>query len=229
MPYTQSNISSLFDSIAPKYDKLNHIMTFGIDKIWRKNAVREIVNVDGFLEVLDVAVGTGDFLVQIVEKNASCGKFVGIDISENMLQIARGKLPLEVELKIADAAALDFDDESFDRVSVAFGVRNFANLSKGLSEMCRVLRPGGRLVILELSYPKTPFLFACYKFYAFHFLPFIGELISGNSEAYTYLPDSILKFPQEEKFIPMLYEAGFSTVKTKRFTFGVCTMYVASK
>ena len=124
---------------------------------------------------------------------------------------------------------LDFEDASFDRVSVAFGVRNFEHLEQGLSEMCRVLRPGGKLVILELSYPDNRFLLWCYKLYALHFLPFIGGLISGHREAYAYLPNSILAFPKENIIVPMMRSVGFQNVEVQKFTFGVCIMYVAEK
>jgi demethylmenaquinone methyltransferase/2-methoxy-6-polyprenyl-1,4-benzoquinol methylase len=136
---------------------------------------------------------------------------------------------VNIALRQGDVEHLDFEDGSFDRVSVAFGIRNFEHLERGLSEMCRVLRPGGKLVILELSYPDNPFILWCYKLYALHFLPFVGGLVSGHKEAYRYLPKSILAFPKEEVIVPMLRSVGFQNVEVHKFTFGACVMYVAGK
>ena len=141
----------------------------------------------------------------------------------------QSEIHVNLSLQPGDVEQLAFADGSFDRVSVAFGIRNFEHLEQGLSEMCRVLRPGGKLVILELSYPDNPFVLWCYKLYALHFLPFIGGLISGQKEAYSYLPKSILAFPKEDVMVPLLQSAGFQNVEVRKFTFGSCIMYVAGK
>lgn len=229
MTYSTENIASLFDSIAPQYDKLNHLMSLGFDRSWRRKAVREIVDVKSPLSVLDVATGTGDFLAAIAQKTVAESHLAGVDLSAKMLDVARQKLPASVHLELANVENLPFADASFDRVSVAFGIRNFNRLEQGLSEMCRVLRPGGKLVVLELSYPDNPLLFQFYKCYAFHILPFWGGWIAGNRDAYTYLPTSIMNFPKPDVLIPKLKNAGFSTVSVHRFTCGVCLMYVALK
>lgn len=277
---SKPQIEQLFDDIASSYDKLNHIMSFGIDCSWRRKAVRVIADSAEPLRVLDVATGTGDFAIAIAKKLQAGSEIVGIDLSENMLEVGRkkvlkskglrlvnpsgesntmqgnvlrdelGKVQKEsqvetsqgeektanrdcsdtrvnIVLQQGDVESLDFADSSFDRVSVTFGVRNFEYLEQGLSEMRRVLRPGGKLVILELSYPDNPFILWCYKLYALHFLPFIGGLISGHKEAYRYLPKSILAFPKADKFVPLLRQAGFRQVAVRKFTFGTCVMYIA--
>lgn len=229
MTYSTENIASLFDSIAPQYDKLNPLMSLGIDCRWRRKAVREIVDVSSPLSVLDVATGTGDFLAAIAKKSVPESQLTGVDLSEKMLEVARQKLPASIYLEVGNVEKLRFPDNSFDRVSVAFGIRNFNHLEQGLSEMCRVLRPAGKLVILELSYPDNPFLLLGYKCYAFHILPFWGSLLAGNREAYSYLPASIMKFPKPDVMIPKLKSAGFSSVSVRRFSAGICLMYVAEK
>ncbi len=264
MPEKQQ-IEHLFDDIASSYDKLNHIMSFGIDRSWRRKAVRVIADSAEPLRVLDVATGTGDFAIAIAQKSQKGSEIVGIDLSENMLEVGREKIlkkdgfrliqssdneiesscedgtraaslsensdqlapRVAIALQQGDVESLGFADGSFDRVSVAFGVRNFEHLERGLSEMHRVLRPGGKLVILELSYPDNPFILWCYKLYALHILPFIGGLISGHKEAYRYLPKSILAFPKADKFVPLLRQAGFRQVAVRKFTFGTCVMYIA--
>ncbi len=229
MPYSTENIASLFDSIAPRYDQLNHLMSLGLDRVWRRKAVREIVDVSSPLSVLDVATGTGDFLAAIAQKSTPESQLTGMDLSEKMLDVAREKLPSSVRLSVGNAEELPFADDSLDRVSVAFGIRNFNHLEQGLSEMCRVLRPEGKLVVLELSYPSNPIVLCGYKCYAFHILPFLGGLIAGNREAYTYLPASIMKFPKPDVMIPKFKNAGFSSVSVRRFSAGICLMYVAEK
>lgn len=228
MPEKQQ-IEHLFNDIASSYDRLNHIMSFGIDRSWRRKAVRAIADSEQPLRVLDVATGTGDFAIAIAKKLSQGSEIVGIDLSEQMLEVGRQKVPRNIALQQGDVECLDFEEDSFDRVSVAFGVRNFEHLEQGLSEMYRVLRPGGKLVILELSYPDNPFLLGCFNLYALHFLPFIGGLISGQKEAYAYLPKSILAFPKAEKFVPLLRQLGFRQVTVRKFTFGTCLMYVAEK
>lgn len=220
----------MFDDIAAKYDRFNHLSSFWADRSWRRKAVKAIADTDQPIKVLDVATGTADFAIAVLKKAAHGSSVIGIDLSEGMLQVGRKKIRnLPIELMQGDAENLQFDDSTFDRVCVAFGVRNFENLMKGLKEMQRVLKPGGKLVILELSYPKNRFIFSLYKFYSLKILPKIGAGLTGNTGAFTYLPDSILKFPLPEKFIPMLKEAGFGDVKARQYLFGVCRMYCAEK
>ncbi len=231
----KEGIRSLFDGIASNYDKLNHVMSFGIDKRWRSKAVDHIVYENRPIRVLDVATGTGDFAFEIAKKVPYGSQIIGIDLSENMLIEAKRKsleMPsryCRVKFLIGDSESVQYEDSFFDRVTVSFGVRNFENLDLGLAEMCRVLKKGGRLVILELSYPDSPLVFKLYKFYSLKIIPMLGNLISGNRSAYKYLPDSILKFPKSDVMIQKLKNAGFSTVTAKSCTFGVCSMYVAEK
>lgn len=228
----KDKIKSLFDNIAPDYDKLNHILSLNIDKGWRRKAVREIVDTNEVLTVLDVACGTGDFTIEIARKAAANSRVIGIDLSEGMMKVGRDKIAaanVNAVLEYGDCEALTYADDTFDRISVGFGVRNFEHLAVGLGEMCRVLKPGGKLVILELSIPSNPLIRWFYKLYFLNILPAIGGMVSGNRSAYEYLPASVLHFPAPDKFIPMLREAGFAEVKHKAFTFGVCRMYVGIK
>ena len=163
----KEGVQIMFDTIAPDYDKLNHILSLNVDKGWRKKAVRQIIDTDAPLRILDVACGTGDFLIEIAEKANKESLLQGIDISEEMMKIGREKIKkhgFTAKLEQADCEALPFDNDTFDRISVGFGVRNFEHLSLGIKEMCRVLKPNGKLVILELSVPTNPFFRWCYKY-----------------------------------------------------------------
>lgn len=225
---SKESIRRLFDDIATGYDRFNHLSTLGADIAWRRKAVRQIVDTDRPLAILDVAAGTADFTIAVARKAAEGSRIIGTDISEGMLEVGRTKAQgLPLTLQTADAEALPFDDASFDRVSVAFGVRNFESLPQGLREMRRVLRPDGRLVILELSYPDNRLLFWAYRLYAFRILPLLGQRLTGNKGAYNYLPASILRFPKPDTFIQMLHDAGFANVCHRSLTFGVCRLYVA--
>lgn len=228
----KEGVRKLFDNIAPDYDKLNHILSLNIDKGWRKKAVRNLVDTQEPLKVLDVACGTADFTIEIAQKVAKGSEVIGVDISEGMMAVGREKIKkagVSAELLVADCEDLPYADNTFDRISVGFGVRNFEHLELGLSQMCRVLTPGGKLVILELSVPSNAFVRWCYKLYFLKILPAIGGMISGNRGAYEYLPASVLRFPGPEKFIPMLKSAGFSQVDHTSLTLGICRMYVANK
>lgn len=219
-----------FDNIAPTYDKLNHMMTLGIDRQWRRKAIRSIVGPTQAQSFLDIATGTGDLALDILNKAHPDSHLTGIDLSEPMMAIAKTKLEgKHHQLIVANAEEMPFGDNTFDCVTVSFGVRNFTRLEKSLAEMRRVLRPGGKLMILELSYPDNKFLLALYKVYALRIIPLLGSMFAGNRKAYEYLPNSILRFPKPDKFIPMLEAAGFKQIKHTAYTFGVCRMYIASK
>ena len=230
----KENIRQMFDDIAPEYDKLNHIMSFEIDKGWRKKAVRKIIDSDKSLEILDVACGTGDFSIEIAKQAKEGSRITGVDLSDGMLEIGKKKVSSlgmseTIKLEQGDCERLRFSDQSFDRVSVAFGVRNFENLETGLREMKRVLKAGGKIVILELSVPGNKFLLALYKIYTLKILPAIGGAISGNKKAYEYLPASVLKFPKPEKFKALIRDCGFKNIRSQSFTFGACRMYIGEK
>lgn len=228
----KEGVRKLFDNIASDYDKLNHILSLNIDKGWRKKAVLNLVDTQAPLKVLDVACGTGDFTIEIAQKVAKGSEVIGVDISEGMMAVGREKIKkagVSAELLVADCEDLPYADNTFDRISVGFGVRNFEHLELGLSQMCRVLTHGGKLVILELSVPSNVFIRWCYKLYFLKILPAIGGMISGNRGAYEYLPASVLRFPAPDKFISMLKSAGFAQVEHTPLTLGICRMYVAKK
>lgn len=228
----KEGIRKLFNNIAHDYDKLNHILSLNTDKGWRRKAVRQIADEDRSMNILDVACGTGDFTIEIARKVADGSNVVGIDISEGMMSIGREKIlkaGVSAELAVADCEALPYQDGTFDRISVGFGVRNFEHLELGLSEMCRVLANDGKVVILELSVPSNPFIRRCYKLYFQKILPAIGGLISGNRSAYEYLTASVLHFPAPEKFIEIMKGAGFAVVEHTPMIFGICRMYVGRK
>lgn len=228
----KEGVKKMFDNIAPDYDKLNHILSLNIDKNWRKKAVRELADEARPLNVLDVACGTGDFTIEIARKVPHGSTVVGVDISDGMIAVGLeklAKLGIDATLKVADCEALPYEDNTFDRISVGFGVRNFEHLELGLSEMYRVLAPGGKLVILELSVPSNAFIRWCYKLYFLKILPFIGGLVSGDRSAYEYLPASVLRFPAPDKFMSIMKSAGFDVVEHRALTLGVCRMYIGKK
>ena len=226
-------VRQMFDSIAPAYDFMNRAMTMGIDKWWRRKAVKMVGKYNP-AQILDVATGTGDFAIQMYKTLQPSNGIVGIDLSRQMLDVAVAKVGKagmagHFDFKEGDCMALDFADGTFDAVTVAFGVRNFEHLDKCLSEMCRVLRPGGHLVILELSTPERFPMKQLFSLYSKVAMPVIGRSISHDNSAYTYLPQSIQAFPQGEVMSESIRRAGFSKVSFKRLTFGVCTLYMATK
>lgn len=228
----KEGIRKLFDKIASDYDRLNHLLSLNIDKGWRRKAVREIADAETPLQVLDVACGTADFTIAIARKLPEGSRVQGIDLSEEMMKVGREKIAragVEATLSQGDCEALDFAEGTFDRVSVGFGVRNFVQLEQSLREMHRVLRPGGKLVVLELSLPGNPVVRWAYKLYFLKILPVVGGWLSGERGAYDYLPASVLRFPAPERFVQMMRESGFSTVRHRAFTFGICRMYVGEK
>ena len=229
-PYGQEGkkveqVERMFDHIAPAYDRLNHLMSLGIDRSWRRTALKWLRPHRPAL-VLDVATGTGDFAIQACRMLPSAS-LTGVDLSEGMMQVGRRKveqagLAARIDFQREDCEALTFSDASFDAVTVAFGIRNFEHLDRGLREMCRVLRPGGHLVILELSTPDRPPMKQLYRIYS-RLIPLMGRLVSHDRSAYTYLP------PQGEVMSESIRRAGFSDVRFRRLTFGVCTLYMATK
>ena len=237
MPYGSEGrkaeqVERMFDHIAPAYDRLNHLMSLGIDRSWRRRAIRWLAPFRP-QEVLDVATGTGDFAL-LACRLLRPRTLTGIDLSEGMMQVGRQKaaeagLDGHIRFQREDCEALSFADASFDAVTVAFGVRNFEHLDRGLQEMCRVLRPDGHLVILELSTPERFPMKQLFSIYSKVAMPVIGRSISHDNNAYTYLPESIRAFPQGEVMQESIRRAGFSEVRFKRLTFGVCTLYMATK
>ncbi|QQT24588.1 bifunctional demethylmenaquinone methyltransferase/2-methoxy-6-polyprenyl-1,4-benzoquinol methylase UbiE [Sphingobacterium spiritivorum] len=228
----KTQVADMFNNISKTYDFLNHFMSLGIDIIWRKKAIRSLRSIHPQL-MLDVATGTGDFALESI-KILNPKKIIGVDISEGMLQVAQEKitnkgLQQQFEVQLGDSEKLMFEDHTFDAVTVAFGVRNFENLEQGLADICRVLKPGGKAVILEFSNPKSFPIKQLYNFYFHNVTPFIGKLFSKDSSAYSYLPESVAKFPDGNRFAAIMKEVGFSETIIRPQTFGVCTIYVSTK
>lgn len=229
----KEKIEQMFNDIAPSYDRLNHLMSLGIDNIWRKKALKEIV--DGTQQqILDVACGTGDSTIAIAKAMEPGGRVTGIDISAGMMEPLMRKAAHEgvhdrIKLLQADALQMPFEADTFHRVTCAFGIRNFEDRKKGLAEFLRVLKPGGRAVILELGIPDKPFIKTLYDIYFRHILPLIGGIISGNRAAYRYLPESVYAFPRPETFCAMMERAGFHNVRHRNFTFGLCRLFIGEK
>ena len=225
-------VEEMFDNIAPTYDTLNHRLSWDIDKGWRKKAIRQLLPFQP-KAILDIATGTGDFAILSV-KELRPQRMIGIDISEGMMKIGQKKVEAEglqhiVSFKKDDCTHLSFDDNSFDAVTAAFGIRNFQNLDQGLSEMYRVLRPNGHLSIVELTTPVSFPMKQLFKLYSHTMLPVYGKLISKDTSAYSYLTKTIEVFPQGEVMLDILRKAGFKNASFKRLTFGICTMYFATK
>ena len=225
-------VEEMFDNIAPTYDTLNHRLSWDIDKGWRKKAIRQLLPFQP-KTILDIATGTGDFAI-LSAKELRPQRMIGIDISEGMMKIGQKKVEAEglqhiVSFKKDDCTHLSFDDNSFDAVTAAFGIRNFQNLDQGLSEMYRVLRPNGHLSIVELTTPVSFPMKQLFKLYSHTMLPVYGKLISKDTSAYSYLTKTIEAFPQGEVMLDILRRAGFKNASFKRLTFGICTMYFATK
>ncbi len=236
-PYSNSDkgkkeqVAGMFDTIAPKYDFLNHFLSMNVDKVWRKKVIK-IVSAHHPKRILDVATGTGDLAIAALASKPD--RIDGIDISEGMLAVGKRKieekkLEQKIFLELGDAEAIPFADNTFDAITVAFGVRNFENLQQGLFEMLRVLKPNGICVILEFTMPrKFPFK----QFYGFYFkylLPFIGKIVSKDKSAYTYLPESVKAFPQNQVFITEMANAGFVSGSYKSLTLGIAAIYTGRK
>lgn len=229
--YEKVYVRSLFDKIAHRYDLLNHLLSFGIDLYWRAKAIQLLRKYQPE-RILDIATGTADLAIKASALHPK--QIIGIDISEEMLRIGRQKISerkLEhlISLQTGDAEQLDFADDSFDAVTVAFGVRNFSDLRRGFTEMQRVLCPGGTAVILEFSQPRSFPVKQLYRFYSRWILPAIGGLISKHREAYEYLPKTVTEFPDGEELLSILRESGFTTTEHHPLTFGITTVYVGIK
>lgn len=237
MPYRgnrhkREQVEQMFNNIAHSYDVLNHSLSLGIDKGWRRRAIDRLKPFQP-RKILDVATGTGDFAI-LAARRLQPESLTGVDISEGMMDVGRRKVASlglndVIHFRREDCARLSFSDGSFDAVTVAYGVRNFENLDAGLSEMCRVLVPGGHLLILELCTPRRFPMKQFFALYARLVMPLIGRLISKDASAYTYLPATMAAFPQGEVMQGILQKAGFSNVCFKRLTFGICTLYLATK
>lgn len=222
----------MFDNIAKRYDFLNRLLSLGIDQQWRKRAIKQLAQGQP-QEILDVATGTADVAIETAQRLRP-QRIVGVDISKEMLSVGRIKvskkgLDTVIELLDGDSEALPFPDHSFDAISVAFGVRNFENLQKGLQEMHRVLRPGGQLVVLEFSRPGMFPFKQIYNFYFQNILPLIGRITSGDQRAYTYLYESVQAFPDGPGFLEVMGQSGFKQTKHQALTLGVCAIYSGKK
>lgn len=227
----KEQVAAMFDNISSKYDFLNHFLSLGIDIIWRKKAINYLKTLEP-KSILDVATGTGDFAIESLKLSPQ--KVTGIDISTGMLEVGRKKIQAmgvtnRIELIEGDSENIPFEDNIFDAVIVAFGVRNFENLDTGLSEMYRVLRKGGKVVILEFSKPDTFPFKQLYNFYFRAILPLIGKMVSKDNAAYTYLPESVKAFPDGDTFIEILKNVGFNDTKCDSLTFGISSIYTGQK
>lgn len=236
-PYGSANqtkkeeVRKMFDNISNKYDFLNHFLSLGIDRIWRRKAVNELKSINP-KKLLDLATGTGDFAIACLRLNPD--KIIGMDISNGMLEVGRKKMRLKkmdhiIDMRLGDSEALPFEDNTFDGLTVGFGVRNFEDLRKGLSEMLRVVRSGGKIVVLEFSKPKR---FPVKQYFAFHsrfIIPFFGKRISKDDKAYAYLPESVAAFPEGRDFERILEELGYQNVKSRLVSGGIATIYTGLK
>lgn len=227
----KEQVAKMFDNISHRYDFLNHFLSLGIDKLWRRKAISYLEDLKP-LQILDVATGTGDFAIQALSLKPTL--ICGIDISEGMLEVGRRKIRERkldhlIELKKGDSENIPFEQNKFDAVTVAFGVRNFENLEKGLGEIYRVLKPGGRVVVLEFSRPRSFPMKQLFNFYFKRILPKIGNAVSSDNAAYTYLPESVQAFPDGDDFLRILDEIGFKDTKCKVLSFGISSIYIGTK
>ena len=227
-----SQVEQMFDNIAPAYDKLNHRLSWDIDKGWRRKAIRQLAPYRP-QTMLDIATGTGDFAILAADMLRP-QKIIGADISEGMMQIGMQKVAAKgldsiISFAREDCTKLTFADNTFDAVTAAFGIRNFSDLDKGLAEMCRVIKPGGHLSIVELTTPVSFPMKQLFRIYSHTVLPVYGRLVSKDPSAYTYLTKTIEAFPQGETMVEAFKKAGFRQASFRRLTFGICTMYLATK
>lgn len=228
----KEQVAEMFNNISKTYDVLNRVMTMGIDTIWRKKAIRSLKSIAPQL-ILDVATGTGDFAIESL-RILKPHKIIGVDISSGMLAVAQEKilkkgLQDKFEVQLGDSEKLQFEDNTFDAVTVAFGVRNFENLEQGLADIHRVLKPGGKAVVLELSNPTAFPIKQLYHFYFHKLTPALGKLISKDNSAYSYLPESVANFPDGKRFAAITDKVGFKQTIVSPQTFGFCTIYECTK
>lgn len=227
----KEQVAEMFNNISKKYDLLNHVLSLGIDILWRKKAIKMLKPEQPKL-ILDVATGTGDFAIEALALKPE--KVIGVDISEGMLEMGKKKIMKmghahKIELQMGDSEKLLFEDNKFDAVIVSFGVRNFEDLEAGLTDMLRVLKPGGTTVIIEFSKPEAFPFKQGYNFYFKSILPLIGRMVSKDNAAYTYLPESVQQFPYGNDFLNILKKIGFKEAKCKPLTFGISSIYMAKK
>ena len=228
----KEEVRDMFDNIAPTYDKLNHILSFSIDKMWRRRVVRLVRRLKP-LRIMDLATGTGDLAIKMAKRIPEA-RIMGVDLSEKMLAVAAEKVRRQglddhIALYQGDAEQLDVADGLLDVVTVAFGVRNFGNLEQGLREIWRSMRSGGHIVILEFSTPSNPIVRKLYEFYSNHIMKPVGGMLSKDQKAYDYLPDSIVEFPAPDKFIDLLQSVGFEECRRRSQSCGIAQIYIARK
>ena len=227
----KEEVAEMFNNISGRYDFLNHFLSLGIDHLWRSRAVKELREINP-KRILDIATGTGDFAIANLKLKPE--EVVGIDISSGMLEVGKEKMKKKkvdhiVSMQLGDSEDLPFDDNYFDGLTVGFGVRNFENLEKGLAEMLRVIRPGGKAIILEFSKPKMFPIKQAFGFYSKYFIPFFGKRISKDEKAYAYLPESVAAFPEGKDFENVLKKLNYKNIKSIPVSGGIATIYVGTK
>ncbi len=227
----KEEVAEMFNNISKRYDFLNHFLSLGIDRRWRKKGIRRLREIEP-KKILDIATGTGDFAIAALKLNPD--EVIGVDISEGMLDVGIEKMKRKghdnvITLKLGDSEDLSFEDNYFDALTVGFGVRNYENLEKGLADMLRVLRPGGKAIILEFSKPKKFPMKQLFGFYSKRIIPFFGKRISKDERAYAYLPESVAAFPEGQAFLGILTKVGYSKVELKKVTGGIATIYSGIK
>lgn len=227
----KEEVAEMFNNISGRYDFLNHFLSLGIDKLWRKKAVKELKEVSP-KRILDIATGTGDFAISSLRLNPE--EVVGVDISQGMLDVGAQKMKKKgvahiVKMQLGDSENLQFEDNTFDGITVGFGVRNFENLEKGLRDMLRVLRPGGKAVILEFSKPKKFPVKQTFGFYSKRVIPLLGGSISKDKRAYAYLPESVEAFPEGKAFVDIMKKVGYNSIKAIPVSGGIATIYTGLK
>jgi demethylmenaquinone methyltransferase/2-methoxy-6-polyprenyl-1,4-benzoquinol methylase len=227
----KEEVAEMFDNISKRYDFLNHFLSLGIDKLWRKRAIKILDEVSP-KKILDIATGTGDFAIAALKLNPD--EVIGVDISQGMLDVGKVKMKNKgvediVKMHLGDSEELPFEADFFDGLTVGFGVRNYQNLEKGLTDMLRVLKPEGKVVILEFSKPKKFPIKQLFGFYSKYFIPFFGKYISKDKRAYEYLPESVAAFPEGQEFIDIMKRLGYKNIKSQLVSFGIATIYSGLK